>query len=68
MNEAHTRVDVRLATPGYFDTIGQPVVSGRTFRVDEPVPGGDDGAVGTVIVNQSLARQYWPGQNRSASS
>jgi putative ABC transport system permease protein len=72
MNDAHTRVDVRLATPNYFDTIGQPIVSGRTFGVDEPVPGGqprpgsaddNDRQVGSVIVNQSLARHYWPGQN-----
>ena len=40
MNDAHTRVDFRLATPDYFETIGQPLVSGRTFRVDEPTNAG----------------------------
>ena len=69
MNDAHTRVDVRLATPNYFETIGQPVVSGRTFRVDEPTNGrqqedaADTPRLGSVMINQSLARHYWPGQD-----
>ena len=58
---------IRLATPGYFDTIGQPLVSGRTFRASEPKPSPLAGAAGSgadadsVIVNQTLARHYWPG-------
>jgi putative ABC transport system permease protein len=68
MNEARARVDVRLATPNYFDTIGQPVVSGRTFNIDEPVASSSqrssgEAQIGSVMVNQSLARHYWPGQN-----
>jgi putative ABC transport system permease protein len=69
MNEARARVDVRLATPTYFDTIGQPVMSGRSFRADEPVAARQDtGAteaprIGSVMINQSLARHYWPGQD-----
>ena len=69
MNDAHTRVDVRLATPNYFETIGQPLVSGRTFRVDEPTNGrqredsADTPRLGSVMINQSLARHYWPGQD-----
>ena len=60
------RVDVRLATPDYFQTIALPVVAGRGFRADEiGEPGGtSDARAGTidgvVIVNQSLARHYWP--------
>ncbi len=66
-NDAHARVDVRLATPDYFHTIGQPLVSGRSFRLDEPVARGTaaDSAsqTGSVMVNQSLAKHYWPGRD-----
>ena len=64
--DVRARVDVRLATPGYFETIGQPVVSGRTFRADEPSNHGNDdseGVVESVLINESLARHYWPGQD-----
>ena len=52
------RVDVRLATPDYFATVGQPVVSGRPFT------GSDErGRESVVIVNQTMARHYWPGES-----
>ena len=45
-------------TPSYFPTIGVPILEGRNFqdsdrRDAEPV----------VIVSESIARRYWPGQN-----
>jgi predicted permease len=64
--DIRARVDIRLATPGYFDAIGQPVVSGRAFRADEPTaanPDEEGRVVGSVLINQSLARHYWPGQD-----
>jgi predicted permease len=54
--EAPPRVDVHIATAGYFRTIGQPLVEGRTFR-----PGDGAGVRQVVIVNQSMARHFWPG-------
>jgi predicted permease len=39
------------ATPGYFETMGIPLVAGRSFRNDDSTPG----AAG-VILSQSLAR------------
>ena len=41
----------------YFRSMGIPVMHGRGF--------GDDDAAGTpaVIVNQTLARRFWPGQD-----
>ena len=52
---ARPRVEVRLATPAYFETIGQPLVSGRMFRSSDIV-----GAPDVVIVNRSFARHFWP--------
>ena len=41
----------------YFDTMGIAVVEGRNFRIDD-----DENAPRIAIVNQHLARHYWPNQ------
>jgi len=41
-------------SPGYFATIGMPIVAGRDFT-----PADRDGTPRVVIVNQSLAREYF---------
>jgi predicted permease len=49
-------VDFINVTPGYFSVLGLPIIAGRDFQQNEdrrPV----------AIVNETLARQYWPGQN-----
>ena len=51
-------VDVRVATPDYFATVGQAVVSGRPFRRSDRM-----GQNRVVIINQTMARHYWPGAN-----
>jgi putative ABC transport system permease protein len=43
-----------VATPGYFRTLGIPLVAGRDF--DE----ADDQRRPVTIVDQDLARRYWP--------
>lgn len=44
--------------PGYFRTFGIPIVRGRNFAA------GDDGSAPLVmIVNESFARLYWPGES-----
>ncbi len=48
-------VTVYLATPGYFDTVGVPLLHGRAF--DERDVERD-----VVIVNLTLARRLWPGE------
>ena len=53
-----TYVIYRLVTPGYFDTIGMPLLGGRDFSSNDRIDG-----VRVVIVNERLARRYWPGQN-----
>jgi putative ABC transport system permease protein len=43
-------------TPGYFSVLGLPMIAGRDFQESE------DGRP-LAIVNETFARQYWPGQN-----
>lgn len=52
--------DTRTVTPGYFEAMGVSVLSGRSFgSVDQAVEG--DG--GVVIVDESFAERFWPGEN-----
>ncbi len=48
----------RVVLPGYFRTMGIPLVQGRdlaaTDRLDAP---------GVVVINRWMADRYWPGQN-----
>jgi predicted permease len=50
--------DVTRVTAGYFKAIGVALLQGRDFddrdRVDSP---------GVAIVNNTMARRYWPGDN-----
>ncbi len=49
--------EVRVITPGYFAAMGIPLLKGRSF--DER-----DGADSRVlIINETLARKYFPGQD-----
>jgi predicted permease len=46
-------------TPGYLNTMGIPLVEGREFT---PADGGDPNAP-SVLVNQAMARAFWPDQS-----
>jgi hypothetical protein len=48
------RSGATVVAPGYFQTLGIPIVDGADF--DERSP------VGSVIVNETLARRLWPGR------
>jgi putative ABC transport system permease protein len=41
-----------VVSPGYFSTLGIPLVAGRNFAVDDPAD--------VVIVSKALADRYWP--------
>ncbi|HEY6271764.1 MAG TPA: FtsX-like permease family protein, partial [Terriglobales bacterium] len=45
-----------VASPGYFGTLGIPLLRGRDFTSRD-----DAGAPGVFIINQAMARAYWPG-------
>jgi len=48
----------RLVTPGYFKTIGIPILEGRDFSAEDRIDGLRVGAV-----NQTLAARLWPGES-----
>ncbi len=45
----------RVATPGYFQAMRIPLLRGRAFTERDR-----RGAPGVVVVNETLARRYWP--------
>lgn len=45
-----------LATPGYFTAAGIPLLAGRPFR-----PGDDSAAAPVALINEAMARRWWPG-------
>ncbi len=48
----------RSVTPGFFEAMRIPVLSGRTFT-----SGDREGAEGVVVVSRGLARRLWPGES-----
>jgi putative ABC transport system permease protein len=44
--------------PGYFETVGTRIVEGRAFTADDR-----QGGARVAIVNETMARMYWPGQS-----
>jgi len=52
------RAHFRSVSPGFFDTLGVPLLAGRDFN-----DGDKDGSERVVIVSQSLANMLYPGQN-----
>jgi putative ABC transport system permease protein len=54
----HISVSYGIVTPGYFQAMGIPLQSGRTFgdadsEKSQPV----------AVINQTMARHYWPNAN-----
>ncbi|MEM9557515.1 MAG: ABC transporter permease [Acidobacteriota bacterium] len=47
-----------MATPGYFRTLGIPLVEGRDLE-----PGDHDNAPWVAVVNEALQQRHWPGEN-----
>jgi len=45
----------RVCTPNYFKTMGIPVLKGRAFTDHDKA-----GSPPVIIVNETLARKYWP--------
>ena len=56
----HESLEVRRAdvSPQYFETLGIPMVEGREFTQDD-----NEKAPRVLIVDETAARRYWPGQD-----
>jgi predicted permease len=46
-------------SPGYFETMGVPVLHGRTFTDQD----NDDPSRGAVVVSKAFAERFWPGRD-----
>jgi predicted permease len=51
-------VSLRSMTPGFFRTMGIPLLSGRVIDT-----GDRAGAPAVIVINEALARRHWPGEN-----
>ena len=49
---------MHVVSPDYFATIGVPLRRGRVFTERDRA-----GSPGVVVINESMARRYWPSQN-----
>jgi predicted permease len=60
MPRPHESLEVRRAdvTPRYFETLGIPIVEGRDFTQDD-----SEKAPRVLIVDETAAHRYWPGQD-----
>lgn len=47
-----------MVGPKYFDTLGIPIVAGRAIDQRDR-----DGAAQAVVINETMARRYWPGRD-----
>jgi len=57
-NGEHNDVHYREVTASYFSTLQARLIRGRSFRQDE-----DASKPPVVIINRTLARQYFPGED-----
>jgi predicted permease len=58
--EERPTIELRSVTPGYFAALGVPIRSGRNLRAgDDP----DDSTGSVLLVNETLARQHFPGMD-----
>jgi len=51
-------IDSTPVSPGYFETLGVPILRGRDFTDAD-----DAGAPGVVVISQAMADRFWPGEN-----
>src|SRR5262245_4527734 len=48
----------KTVEPSYFETMGIPVLTGREFNLQD-----SEGAPPVVIVSETMAHRFWPGQS-----
>ena len=57
-DEGRVRVGFTIAGPGYFRAMGTRLIDGREFTERDSTD-----APRAVIINETMAARYWPGQN-----
>jgi len=50
--------DITIADEDYFETVGVPILNGRSFRRSDT-----EDTPGVVVVSSAFARRYWPGES-----
>jgi putative ABC transport system permease protein len=50
--------DVRVISHDYLEAMGVPLLKGRLFNERDPAD-----AKGRVVINETMAQKYWPGEN-----
>jgi len=56
--EDEPHAQIRIATPGYFRTMGIPLLRGRGFTAEDRA-GGDN----VLLISAQAARRYWPNED-----
>ena len=56
--EANFQANFNIASAGYFQAMGIPLHAGREFTVRDSAT-----TPGVVVVNDTAARRFWPGEN-----
>ena len=58
INEKTTNFEAKSVSPGFFETMGIPLVAGRSFTDHDT-----EGSPRVAMINEALARRFFPGQN-----
>ena len=62
-SELQQNIEFRAVTPGYFQTMGQPLLAGRDLAAsDGPT------TLPSVVISAMAARHWWPGRSPIGSS
>jgi len=59
--QPYPHAEYGFVTPGYFRALGVPLRAGRTFAESD-----DERAPEVAVIDEELARRYWPGQAAAA--
>jgi putative ABC transport system permease protein len=54
----YPEANARTSSPGYFQTMGIPIIKGRDFSEHDTV-----NTPLAVVINETMARKYWPGED-----
>jgi putative ABC transport system permease protein len=59
-DQPRPHADYLYVTPGYFETMGIPLVEGRWFAPSDLRTNGSTGPGAAAVIDEALARRFWP--------